>query len=82
MGNCCAPGAPKIITLIVGSELVGLIGVEQAFLDVRNLDLDDEEVAEKLLEMVKKRNYIVEGDEREYRIALLAAYKNYTVKLR
>ncbi|MBW6484959.1 MAG: hypothetical protein K0B01_02245 [Syntrophobacterales bacterium] len=82
MGNCCAPGAPKIITLIVGSELVGLIGLEQAFLDVRNLALDEEEVAEKLLEMVKKRNYIVAGAERAYRIALLAAYKNYTVELR
>lgn len=82
MGSCCNPEAPKIITLIVGRELVGLIGVEQAFLDVKCLGLENEEAAEKLLEIVARRNYIVDGAEREYKIALLAAYKNYLAKSR
>jgi hypothetical protein len=46
---------------------VGLIGVEQAFLDVRSLELKDAEAGEKLLELVARRNYIVEGTEREYK---------------
>ncbi|KUO75856.1 MAG: hypothetical protein APF81_05345 [Desulfosporosinus sp. BRH_c37] len=82
MSNCCDPKAPKTCTLIVGGELVGLIGVEQAFIDVRSLNLVNEEAAEKLLEIVARRNYIVEGTQREYKIALLAAYKNYIAKSR
>ena len=82
MGGCCDSGAAKIITLIVGSELVGLIGVEQAFMDVRRLGLVNEEAAEKILEIVKRRNYIIEGDELAYKIALLAAYESYVAKLR
>ena len=82
MSKCCDPKAPKVYTLIVGGVLVGLIGVEQAFLDLKSLDLVNEEIAEKLFEIVAKRNYIVEGSEREYKIALLAAYKNYLDKSR
>jgi len=80
MSKCCDPNAPKVLTLIIGGQLVGLIGVEQAFLDVRSLELGDGEAAEKLLEIVARRNYIVEGTEREYKIALLAAYKSYIAK--
>jgi len=80
MSKCCNPDAPKVTTLIVGGTLIGLIGVEQAFLDVMSLELADGEVAEKLLEIVARRNYIVEGAEREYKIALLSAYKDYIAK--
>lgn len=80
MSNCCDPKAPKIVKLIIGCAQVGLIGVEQAFLDVRSLELEDGEAAEKLLEIVARRNYIVKGTEREYKIALLASYKNYIAK--
>lgn len=80
MSNCCDPKAPKVVTLIIGGALVGLIGVEQAFLDVRSLELEDGEATEKLLEIVARRNYIVKGTERDYKIALLAAYKSYQAK--
>ncbi|MDO9535278.1 MAG: hypothetical protein Q7J85_08100 [Bacillota bacterium] len=60
MSNCCDPNAPKIYMLNVGGELVGLVGVEQAFLDVRSLNLVDKKAAEKLLELVGQRNYIPE----------------------
>lgn len=77
MSNCCDPKAPKVYMLTVGSAQVGLIGVEQAFQDVRNLDIPEDEAAEKLLEIVAKRNYIVASIKKEYKIALFKAYKDY-----
>jgi hypothetical protein len=82
MSSCCDPGAPRIYKLNVGGELVGLVGVEQAFLDVRSLDLSGEKAAEKLLEIVQRKNYIPERAEGEYKIALLAEYKNFIAKSR
>jgi len=32
MSNCCDPKETKVVTLIIGGALVGLIGVEPAFL--------------------------------------------------
>ena len=80
MSQCCDPKAPKVFTLEVGGALVGLMGVEQAFLDVKSLDLVNKEAAEKLLEIVARRNYIVEGAKRAYKIALLEAYIKYLDK--
>ncbi|WP_459926859.1 hypothetical protein [Desulfosporosinus burensis] len=80
MSQCCDPKAPKVSTLNIGGSLVGLIGLEQAFLDVKSLDLVNDEAAEKLLEIVARKNYIVEGAKRDYKIALLEAYKQYLVK--
>lgn len=77
MSSCCDPNAPKVYMLNVGGVLVGLVAVEQAFLDVKSLDLVDEQIAEKLLDIVKRRNYVPDGAEIEYKVALHAAYKNY-----
>lgn len=82
MGSCCDPNAPKVYMLSVGGALVGLTRVEQAFRDIMSLDLGDEKAAEKLLEIVKQKNYIPEGAEIEYKIALLAEYKNFIAKFR
>ena len=82
MSNCCDPKAPKVYYLNVGGSQMGLVGVGQAFLDVRSLDLVDKEVAEKLLEIVKRKNYIPESAEGEYKIALLSEYKNFIAKSR
>ena len=82
MSNCCDPRNPKVYTLNVGGDLVGLVGVEQAFLDVRSLDLVDEKAAEKLLEILKQKNYIPERFELEFKIALHAQYKNFIAKSR
>jgi len=56
---------------------VGLVAVEQAFLDVMDLGLKDKAVAEKLLDIVKRRNYIPDRAETEYKVALHTAYKTY-----
>jgi len=78
--GCCDPDAPKIYKLNVGGVMVGLAGVEQAFLDVKSLDLAGQKAAEKLLEIVERKNYIPESAEREYKIALLAEYKNFIAR--
>ncbi len=82
MANCCDPNAPRIYNLNIGGMIIGLVGLEQAFLDVRDLNLDEKEVAEKLLEIVQRRNYIPESAEREYKNAMLAEYKKYITKFR
>lgn len=80
MSGCCGPGAPRVYNLNVGGELVGLTGVEQAFVDVRNLDLTGEKAAEKLLEIVERKNYIPESAKREYKMALHSEYKRFIAK--
>lgn len=80
MSSCCDPRAPKIYHLNVGGVLVGLTGVEQAFLDVRGLNLAGEKAAEKLLEIVQQKNYIPGSAEREYKGALLGEYKRYLAR--
>jgi len=80
MSGCCDPNAPKIYKLNVGGEMLGLVGVEQAFLDVQSLNLAGEKAAEKLLQIVGRRNYIPESAEVEYKRALYAEYKNYIAK--
>lgn len=82
MANCCDPNAPRIYNLNIGGMIIGLAGLEQAFLDVRDLNLDEKEVAEKILEIVQRRNYIPESAEREYKNALLGEYKKYIAKLK
>ena len=77
MGGCCDPNAPKLLMLNVGGEIVGLVAVEQAFLDVMDLGLSEEEVGEKLLGIVKRKNFVPDRAELEYKLALLEAYKNY-----
>jgi len=78
--GCCDPDAPKIYKLNVGGVMVGLVGVEQAFLDVMSQGLTGQKAAEKLLEIVEQRNYIPESAEREYKMALLSEYKNYMAR--
>jgi len=82
MNGCCDPDAPKIYKLNVGGEMLGLVGVEQAFLDVQSLELTGEKAAEKLLEIVGRRNYIPESAEIEYKRALLVEYKKYIDKFK
>ncbi len=81
MGNCCDPNAPKIYMLNVGGEMIGLSGVEQAFLDVMDFNLEGEQAGEKLLEIIGRRNYIPECAEKEYKWALILEYRKYVLKL-
>lgn len=82
MSSCCDPRAPKVYMLTVGGVQVGLTRVEQTYRDVMSLDLADEQVADKLLEIVHQKNYIPEGFELEYKVALLTGYKNFVAKFR
>lgn len=80
MSGCCGPDTFKIYRLNVGGEMVGLTGVEQAFLNVQSLDLASEEAAEKLLEILGRRNFIPESAEIEYKRAILMEYKSYIAR--
>ncbi len=77
MGSCCGYDTTKIYKLDVDGNMIGLAGVEQAFLDVLALDLNGDEAAEKLLELVKKSNYVPKCAETEYKKAIYADYKKY-----
>ena len=65
MSSCCDPNAPEVYKLKIGDVTTGLLGLEQAFLNVRDLNLLDKEVAQKLLEIVGYKNYIPECAETE-----------------
>ncbi|HAU32400.1 MAG: hypothetical protein XD78_1170 [Desulfotomaculum sp. 46_296] len=80
MYSCCGSNAPIVYKLKIGDKITGLLELEQAFMDVRDLNLLDNEVAQKLLEIVGYKNYIPECAESEYRKALLAEYKKYIAK--
>ncbi|KUK52304.1 MAG: hypothetical protein XD78_2055 [Desulfotomaculum sp. 46_296] len=57
--------------------MIGLAGVEQAFLEVMKLGLKGDQAAEKLFEIVGRINFIPESSERQYKWALSLAYRNY-----
>jgi len=78
--GCCGSTAPIVYKLKIGDKTTGLLELEQAFIDVRDLNLLDKEVAQKLLEKVGNKNYIPECAEPEYKKALLAEYKKYITK--
>ncbi len=79
MSQCCDPKNP-VYMLTAGGIQVGLTRVDEAFQAVKGLGLGDEKAAEKLLEIVKQKNFIPPGAELEYKLALLAAYKNFIAK--
>lgn len=76
----CCDDVPNIYRLRVGGNWVGLTGVEQVFLDVKDLNLTGQKAAETLLAMVGRKNYIAESAEEEYKVALLAEYNHYLAK--
>jgi len=71
------PNASKIFRLDVGGDMIGLAGVENAFLEIMNLGLNGDQIGDKLLELVGKKNFIPETAERQYKYALYSAYKTY-----
>lgn len=75
--SCSNPNASKIYKIDVGGDMIGLAGVEQAFLEVLKLGLKGDQAAEKLLEIAGRRNFIPESAERQYKWALYLAYRNY-----
>jgi hypothetical protein len=78
--GCCDPDTLNVYMLKIDGFLTGLLGVKEAFLNVWRLGLVDKEAAEKLLEIVNQKNYISEGAEKDYMIALFAEYKRYIVR--
>jgi len=72
-----APSASKIYKIDVGGDMIGLAGVENAFLEVMKLGLKSDQIADKLLEIVGRRNFIPETAETQYKWALYLAYRNY-----
>ncbi|MCG9968755.1 hypothetical protein L9W92_11960 [Pelotomaculum terephthalicicum JT] len=71
------PNASKIFKIDVGGDMIGLAGVERAFLEVLKLGLKGDQASKKLLEIVGRTNYIPKSAERQYEWALYLAYRNY-----
>lgn len=75
--SCSVPSASKIYKIDVGGDMIGLAGVERAFLEVLKLGLKGEEASDKIFEIVGRTNYIPECAERQYKWALYLAYRQY-----
>ncbi|MEW6424875.1 MAG: thioredoxin family protein [Bacillota bacterium] len=81
MSGCCDPNAPRVYKLNLDGGRVGLLGVEQAFLDVLSLGpADDDTLAAELLRRLKKNNYIPDSATGKYKAALLREYKEFAVR--
>lgn len=62
----------------VGNSKVGLTGLSEIFGRVRSENpATDEAIAERLLELISRRNYIVAAMRREYTAALLREYRRF-----
>jgi len=81
MPDCCANPIVKIIK--VGDIDTGLIGLENAFLNVYISGVDDEEqLKRELLMWIKKfGNYVSRSREDDYKEALLREYKKFCADL-
>lgn len=77
MEGCNNPRKTKSRILVIGGQLVGIAGLDEAFQHVRSLGLVGGKAAEKLFEMVQRENYIAEGTGPEYKVGLLAAYEKH-----
>ncbi|WP_066640140.1 hypothetical protein [Desulfolucanica intricata] len=76
MAGCCNFEAPRVKKIPVGGAMVGLVGIDQCLVEVKELGLTDEsQIAEELIERVKKKNYIPCSTKGEYAEALLVEYK-------
>lgn len=66
----------QIIMVSIEGMKVGLIGLEGAIEQVKEMNLaDDEEIKAQLLEKVKAQNYVPSSREEDYARALLRQYK-------
>ncbi|WP_018084267.1 thioredoxin family protein [Desulfurispora thermophila] len=82
MAGCCDPRAPKAIPLLVNGRQVGIVGLEQAVLEVQSKGMiDEDQIAGELLRLVKQKNYVPESAAEHYRQALLAYYRQYGQKV-
>ncbi|MGQ9604446.1 MAG: thioredoxin family protein [bacterium] len=64
--------------IIVGGIRVGLVGLDEIFEEVKASNLEsDDEIAEMLLELTSKHNYITPSRKEDYRRALLREFKIY-----
>lgn len=64
--------------IMVGGIKVGLVGLDEIFQHVKSLGLEsDEQIAEALLDLTSKQNYITPSRKEEYRHALLREFKIY-----
>lgn len=64
--------------IMVGGIKVGLVGLDEIFNQVKSLGLgSDDEIAEALLDLTSKQNYITPSRKEEYKRALLREFKIY-----
>jgi small redox-active disulfide protein 2 len=66
----------KITQIIIAGASVGLTGLDEAVRAVDREVIEDEEtIADMLIDLISKRNYVPESSRSEYRRALLIEYK-------
>ncbi len=77
--TCCTGAVQEDLKMLqIKGVLVGVIGLEEAFLNVMQRGIkDEEEVKEALLEEVSKRNYVPQNYEVDYKEALFRAYCSF-----
>ncbi len=64
--------------IMVGGIKVGLVGLDEIFEQVKKSGLDsDEKIAEMLIELTSKQNYITPSRKEDYKRALLREFKVY-----
>lgn len=77
--TCCAGTEPQDITMLeIKGVLIGVVGLEEVFLKVKQGPLEGEEdLKEVLFREVAKRNYVPPKYEAEYKEALFQAYRSF-----
>lgn len=62
----------------IGSRKVGIMGLEDIFVQVQKSGLTDiERIQAEILRLVREKNYIPSGAETDYGKALLLAYRRF-----
>ena len=76
--QCSCRQSDEIVQLLLGDEIIGLVGLNQIFEQLYILGrAPDESVKEELLKMVAARNYIPRKAEAEYATGLLREYRKF-----
>jgi hypothetical protein len=81
LGSCCGKPLARIIR--VADFEAGLVGLDQAILNVYATGIrDEEEIKQELLRLIRDfGNYISPSRENDYKQALLREYKRYVASL-
>lgn len=76
--QCSCRQNDEIVQLLLGDEIIGLVGLNQIFEQLYILGrAPDASVEEELVKMVATRNYVPSKAEAEYATGLLREYRKF-----